>query len=217
MRPSAIRMSLVCGRKPERTYTDTGTTCRLRTEKSLGSQHCVKTIWNVNVLKIYTSYQLIFGGRQYDQKFVRIKKNPISHNHSIWWDAMLKQMFKSFHGKQCKLSGCQDCHSGAHHNHFTYSGVSVAKYLARRNKNGPVRRIPILVPCLPPFCWFPWITSVCRVPRRSVQLLQRDGLFKATQVVDNEKWNEIYDTRWGLTRGDFLFACPITRVDSCHL
>lgn len=93
-------------------------------------------------------------------------------------------------GKQCELSGCQDCQSGARRNHFTYSGVSVAKYLARRNKNScctsqrysdigslfaTILLISLGKECVP-----------CS-SARSVRLLQRDGLFKATQVVHNEK------------------------------
>lgn len=90
----------------------------------------------------------------------------------------------------CELSGCQDCQSGARRNHFTYSGVSVAKYLARRNKNScctsqrysdigslfaTILLISLGKECVP-----------CS-SARSVRLLQKDGLFKATQVVHNEK------------------------------
>lgn len=122
-------------------------------------------------------------------------------------------MFNSSIGKQCELSGCQNCQLGARRNHFIYSALSVAKYFVRRNKNSccTSQRYSDIGSLFATFL------LISRDKESAVFLgAQRAAATEGRAVKSRSsswqwemKWKWLYDTRWGLARGDFPFVRPL--------
>lgn len=121
-----------------------------------------------------------------------LNKQCLSVSDDSWHhDEMWEQRFEASPGAHLNFQPLvRTVSQGAQHNHFTYSGVSVAKYLVRKNKNrcctSQVSSSDMGSLFASFLSSFSWIKCVPCSSQHSVRLLQRDGLFKAAQVADNE-------------------------------
>lgn len=168
--------------------------------------HSVKCNWIENVQNIYFTYIyhiILFPVKDHMimnlWAWTILNKQCLSVSDDSWrHDEMWEQRFEASPGAHLNFQPpVRTVSQGAQHNHFTYSGVSVAKYFVRKNKNRCCTSQVSFSDMGSLFASFlssfSWIKCVPCSSQHSVRLLQRDGLFKAAQVADNEKWNGIYD------------------------